>query len=59
MLRFLDAMLFYMARWREEEKAKRESLADIKRNHWRCKEVERVECMRKNRSWRYANGNYR
>ena len=56
MLRALDAALFYLTRWLDEERAKRDALAELKKNHWRCIEVER---MKKNKSYRsYRRADY-
>ena len=58
MLRFLDAMLFYMARWLDEERAKRDALAELKKNRWRCIEVERMKKNKNYRSYRRAKNGY-
>lgn len=54
MLKMLDAMLFYMMRWREEQRAKKEALAELKSNHWRCADVERLRANKYARSYRRA-----
>ena len=58
MICFIEDLLFFLGERLRERKAKREALRDLRRNHWRCKEVEQVEAVRQNRSYRRINNGY-
>lgn len=58
MICFIEDLLFFLGERLREKKAKREALHDLRRNHWRCKEVELVENERNNRSYRRINNGY-
>lgn len=58
MLRAIGAMLFYLDRWLDEEKAKRDALSYMRKNHWRCVEVERMRQGKEFRSYRRAKNGY-
>lgn len=52
MLRMLRAMLFYLDRWREDSRERKEAMGEFMRNGWRCAEVEHMQINKKARSYR-------
>lgn len=48
----LHAMLFYLSRYIEDNREKREALREIRRNGWRCSLVVNAENARRARSYR-------
>lgn len=58
MLRMLRAMLFYLDRWREDNRERKEAMGEFMRNGWRCAEVERMQINKEARSYRRSNYAY-
>lgn len=48
----LHMMLFYLSRYIEETREKREALREIKANGWRCIQVTNMEIAKQARSYR-------
>lgn len=56
MLKAIRAMLFYLDRWREDERSRKEAMGEFIRNGWRCSTLDNAMAVKKRKSYRrYTN----